>query len=84
MPNHSILPPEIAESELRAVRRFLTAARDEDQAARPAAPIDGLVPLRKGIARARSRACSITTTTLRSSDPHSGGLGPIDQKETRS
>jgi hypothetical protein len=49
--------PEIDPSDLKAVRQFLTSVRDEERAARsprgPLAPRD--VPLRNGIARARSR-----------------------------
>ncbi|HWE38249.1 MAG TPA: hypothetical protein VG406_16885 [Isosphaeraceae bacterium] len=49
--------PEIDESELKAVRRFLTSLRDEERRARlPQSPESrGNVALRSGIARARSR-----------------------------
>jgi hypothetical protein len=50
-------PPEIDESELKAVRRFLTSLRDEERRARmPRSPESrGNSALRNGIARARSR-----------------------------
>ena len=55
--------PEIDESDLKAVRDFLTSFRDEDRVARmpriplggPGASAGGSVPVRNGIARARSR-----------------------------
>lgn len=53
--------PEIAASDLKAVREFLTSVRDEERAARaPRSPLGpannrGAVPVRHGIARARSR-----------------------------
>jgi hypothetical protein len=47
--------PDVASSELKAVKAFLTAARDEERTARPD-PKEGGVPLRHGIARARARA----------------------------
>jgi hypothetical protein len=49
---------EIDRADLQAVRRFLTAHRDEparpERPARPQ-PATGLVPVRHGIARARDR-----------------------------
>ena len=50
--------PEIEESDLKAVRRFLTSLRDEERQGRPPRipPTKGQVPLRHGIARARSRS----------------------------
>jgi hypothetical protein len=55
---HTNPPPEIDESELKAVRRFLTSVRDEERQGRPprTPPTKGHVPLRHGIARARSRS----------------------------
>ena len=55
---HTNPPPEIDESELKAVRRFLTSVRDEERPGRHprTPPTKGQVPLRNGIARARSRA----------------------------
>ena len=58
--------PEIDESDLKTVREFLTSLRDEERAARmsrspaPAGP-HGAVPVRNGIARARTRSGSKTT-----------------------
>jgi hypothetical protein len=51
--------PEIEESDLKAVRQFLTSLRDEERAARVSrAPLgpQGVVPVRNGIARARTRS----------------------------
>lgn len=55
MHTHSL--PEIEESDLKAVRRFLTSLRDEERQERlpRIPPSKGHVPLRNGIARARSR-----------------------------
>jgi hypothetical protein len=55
---HTNSLPEIDESELKAVRRFLTSLRDEErQDRRPRVPSSsgGQVPLRNGITRARTR-----------------------------
>jgi len=57
--------PEIDESDLKAVREFLTSLRDEERSARmprtsPLGP-PGAVPVRNGIARARMRQGSKTT-----------------------
>ena len=54
---HTNSLPEIDESELKAVRRFLTSLRDEERQDRlPRTPASkGHVPLRNGIARARTR-----------------------------
>jgi hypothetical protein len=58
-------PPEIAEADLKAVREFLTSFRDEERSARrphsPLAP-QGDIPVRNGIARARARGGSRSTT----------------------
>jgi hypothetical protein len=54
---HTTPQPEVPNSELKAVKAFLTSARDAERANRPA-PKDGGVPLRHGIARARQRALS--------------------------
>jgi hypothetical protein len=50
--------PEIAESDLAAVRQFLTSQRDERRESRPPRSnlLKGAVPLRLGISRARSRS----------------------------
>lgn len=50
--------PEIANSDLRAVREFLTSLRDEQRSSRlpRVEPARGIVPLRHGIARARTRS----------------------------
>jgi hypothetical protein len=56
--------PEIDESDLKAVREFLTSFRDEERAAqRLRAPLclPGAIPVRNGIARARTRGGSKTT-----------------------
>ena len=50
--------PEIDESDLKAVREFLTSLRDEERAGRASHPPlgpRGAVPVRNGIARARRR-----------------------------
>jgi hypothetical protein len=56
--------PEIDESDLKAVREFLTSHRDEDRATRTPRSLfgpqgqgqgQGAVPVRNGIARARMR-----------------------------
>lgn len=54
-------PPDIDPSDLKAVRRFLTSFRDEERRARqPHSPLArASLPLRSGIARARSR--TVTT-----------------------
>jgi hypothetical protein len=59
--------PEIDESDLKAVREFLTSLRDEERAARMSrtptpAGLHGTVPVRNGIARARTRLGSKPTT----------------------
>jgi hypothetical protein len=57
--------PEIDESDLKAVREFLTSVRDEDRVARmPRIPLGsrGAVPVRNGIARARTRTGSKPTS----------------------
>ena len=50
--------PTIAESDLKAAKAFLTSDRDQSAAGRPAPSIANQtgVPLRMGIARARSRS----------------------------
>jgi hypothetical protein len=55
---HTNSLPEIDESDLKAVRQFLTSLRDEERQERlpRIIPSKGHVPLRNGIARARSRA----------------------------
>jgi hypothetical protein len=56
--------PEIDESDLKAVREFLTSFRDEERAAqrtRILAGPHGAVPVRNGITRARTRNGSKTT-----------------------
>ena len=56
--------PEIDESDLKAVREFLTSFRDEERAAqRSRAPLgpQGAIPVRNGIARARTRSSSKAT-----------------------
>jgi hypothetical protein len=61
---HTTPVPEIDESELKAVREFLTSFRDEERAARmPRAPLglQGTVPVRNGITRARARGGPKTT-----------------------
>jgi hypothetical protein len=69
---HTTPLPEIAESDLKAVREFLTSFRDEDRVARmPRIPLGGpgagsgagagSVPVRNGIARARTRPASKAT-----------------------
>jgi hypothetical protein len=53
--------PEIDDSDLKAVREFLTSLRDEERAARsPRAPLgpQAAIPVRNGIARARMRGGS--------------------------
>ena len=61
--------PEIDESDLRAAREFLTSLRDEDRVARTPSSVLGqhrrrpsqgqvAVPVRNGIARARTRSGS--------------------------
>ena len=55
---HTNSLPEIDESELKAVRRFLTSLRDEERRDRPGrvpSSSKGHVPLRNGISRARTR-----------------------------
>jgi len=57
---HKMTVPEIDESDLKAVREFLTSFRDEERVARmPRIPLGsrstGAVPVRNGIARARMR-----------------------------
>jgi hypothetical protein len=54
---HTNVLPEIDESELKAVRNFLISHREEERAARrmTASSACGEVPLRTGIARARTR-----------------------------
>ena len=57
--------PEIDESDLKAVREFLTSVRDEDRVARmPRIPLGSrsAVPVRNGIARARTRTGSKPTS----------------------
>jgi hypothetical protein len=60
----TITLPEIDESDLKAVREFLKSFRDEERAARtsrnPHGP-HGAIPVRNGIARARTRGTSKTT-----------------------
>jgi hypothetical protein len=57
--------PEIDDSDLKTVREFLTSLRDEERAARTSrssaavGPL-GAVPVRNGIARARTRSGSKT------------------------
>jgi hypothetical protein len=56
--------PEIDESDLKAVREYLTSLRDEERAARTSrAPLSppGGIPVRNGIARARTRGSSKST-----------------------
>jgi hypothetical protein len=56
--------PEIAESDLKAVREFLTSFRDEERAARTSRALlspHGDIPVRNGIARARTRGGTKTT-----------------------
>ena len=57
--------PEIDESDLKAVREFLTSFRDEERAvvqrARASLSLPGAIPVRNGIARARTRGGSKTT-----------------------
>jgi len=50
--------PEIANSDLKAVREFLTSLRDEERQARTPRlnPTTRTVPLHNGIARARTRS----------------------------
>lgn len=57
-PSPSVVYPEIDRSDLEAVRRFLTAHRDEDRRARPPGlPGDPKgTTLRHGITRARLRS----------------------------
>lgn len=52
--------PEIANADLKAVREFLTSLRDEQRSERLPRlnPVKALVPLRHGIARARTRPAS--------------------------
>jgi hypothetical protein len=61
---HTTTLPEIDESDLKTVREFLTSFRDEERAARTSrAPLgpQGAIPVRNGIARARTRGGSKTT-----------------------
>jgi hypothetical protein len=50
--------PEFAETDLKAVRQFLTSLRDEQRTTRTPANfrLDSPIPVRNGITRARSRA----------------------------
>jgi hypothetical protein len=50
--------PEIASSDLKAVRQFLTSLREDGQEGRAphVSPARGVVPLRNGISRARMRS----------------------------
>ena len=52
--------PEIASSDLKVVRQFLTSLRDEERGPRAphASETRGAVPLRNGIARARTRSAA--------------------------
>jgi hypothetical protein len=52
--------PEIADSDLKAVRHFLTSLHDEPREARELRPdpIKGAVPLRIGITRVRTRSAA--------------------------
>jgi hypothetical protein len=55
--------PEIDNSELKAVREFLTSLREEERVARaaPRSLAGPHVPLRNGIARARCRTRAAKT-----------------------
>jgi hypothetical protein len=55
---HTKPVPEIANADLKAVREFLTSLRDEERQVRAPRqnPKPGAVPLRNGIARARTRS----------------------------
>jgi hypothetical protein len=60
----TITLPEIDESDLKAVREFLTSFRDEERAARTPRAMhgpQGAIPVRNGIARARTRGGSKTS-----------------------
>ena len=60
VPMHTNALPEIAASDLKAAREFLTGARSEGREARTprTTPAPCAVPVRNGIARARMRSAA--------------------------